>query len=119
MVWSLSLSKNILCLCYNSSPGLKYISVTFANAKVTPKDPSYINVNGSYYINYSDGNQYTTQTNPGGPMGVVNPGAHMNSQGYVRHSGFHQMDSCNTEATVLSNMEQGNKIFKKLNKEYT
>jgi hypothetical protein len=103
--------KNILCLCSNSSPGLKYISVTFANDKVTPKDTSYININGNYYINVSDGNQYTSQPNhPGGPMGVVNPGAHMNSQGYVRHSGFHQMDSCNTEATVLSNMEPGKNL---------
>lgn len=91
-----------------SSPGLKYISVSFANDKVMPKDHSYINTNGIRYINFSDGNQYTTQSNhQAGPMGVVNPGAHMTSQGYVRHSGFHQVDSCNTEATVLSNMEQG------------
>lgn len=87
---------------------MKYISVTFANDKVMPKDHSYINANGNHYINYSDGNQYTAQPSQGGPMGVVNPGAHMNSQGYLRHSGFQQVDSCNTEATVLSNMEHGN-----------
>ncbi len=91
------------------SPGLKYISVTFSNDKVMPKEHSYINSNGIRYINFSDGNQYTTQPghHTGGPVGLSNPGAHMNSQGYVRHSGFQQVDSCNTEATILSNMEHG------------
>lgn len=90
----------------SSSQGLKYISVTFANDKVTPKNHKYINVDANHYINCSDGNPYTTQ--PSG-VGVVNPGAHLNSQGYVRHSGFQQnttqVDSCNTEMT---SMGQGN-----------
>lgn len=89
------------------SQGLKYISVTFANDKVTPKKHNYINVDANHYINCSEGNSYTTQ--PGG-LGAVNPGAHMNSKGYVRHSGFQntQIDSCNTEATMLSSTGQGN-----------
>lgn len=86
------------------SQGLKYISVTFD--KVTPKNHNYINVDANHYINCSDGNPYTMQPVP---VGAVNPGAHLNSQGYVRHSGFQntQIDSCNTEATTLSN-GQGN-----------
>jgi hypothetical protein len=84
--------------------------VTFANDKVMPKDHNYINVNGNRYINFSDGNQYTTQ-GPKGPMNVNNPNAHMNTGGYVRHSGFQQIDSCNTEATVLSTGEQGMESF--------
>jgi hypothetical protein len=59
------------------------------------------NINGNRYINFSEGNQYTPPQN----VGLSNAGAHMNTQGYVRHSGFHQMDSCNTEATVVSTME--------------
>lgn len=83
---------------------MKYISVTFANDKVTPKNHNYINVDANHYINCSDGNPYTS-----GPLGAVNPGAHMNSKGYVRHSGFQntQIDSCNTEATIVST-GQGN-----------
>jgi hypothetical protein len=79
------------------SQGLKYISVAFANDKVTPKNHSYKNIDATHYINCSDGNPYTTQ--PGG-KGVVNPAAHLNSKGYVRHSGFQNtvVDSCNTEA---------------------
>ncbi|KAG5675894.1 hypothetical protein PVAND_005754 [Polypedilum vanderplanki] len=57
--------------------------------------------NSAYNSFNSEGNQYTPQLN----LGVSNPAAHMNTQGYVRHSGFHQVDSCNTEATVVSNME--------------
>jgi hypothetical protein len=95
--------KIILC-----SQGLKYISVTFANDRVTPLDHNYINANGTHYINCSDGNQYTPAP---GPLGVVNPSAHMTSQGYLRRSGFQQLDSTNTEATVLSNMEHGNFNF--------
>lgn len=81
----------------------------FANDKVTPKKHNYINVDANHYINCSDGNPYTTQ--PGGAVGVVNPSAHLNSKGYLRHSGFQntQMDSCNTEATMLSSNGQGNK----------
>jgi hypothetical protein len=87
-----------------NSQGLKYISVAFANDKVVPKEHSYINnINGNRYINFSEGNQYMPQQN----LGVSNPGAHMNTGGYVRHSGFHQVDSCNTEATVVSTMEIG------------
>lgn len=85
-----------------SSQGLKYISVAFANDKVTPKPHKYINVDANHYINCSDGNSYTVQ--PG--VGAVNPEAHMNSQGYVRRSGFQpnttQVDSCNTEMTSMS-----------------
>lgn len=66
-------------------------------------DHSYINTNGNRYINCSDGNQYHNN----GPMSVMNPGAHMTNQGYVRHSGFQQTDSCGTEATIISSMEQG------------
>ncbi|KAL7045402.1 hypothetical protein ACKWTF_002226 [Chironomus riparius] len=57
--------------------------------------------NSNYNSYNSDGNQYTPH---GGhmPMGVANPGNHMTSHGYVRHSGFQQIDSCNTEATVVS-----------------
>lgn len=80
--------------------------MTFANDKVAPQNHKYINVDTNHYINCSDGNPYTTQ--PG--MGVVNPGAHLNSKGYVRHSGFQQnvqIDSCNTEATMLSSNGQG------------
>lgn len=82
----------------------------FANDKVTPKKHNYINVDTNHYINCSDGNPYTTQP---GAVGVVNPGAHLNSKGYVRHSGFQntQTDSCNTEATMLSSNGQGNKHF--------
>jgi hypothetical protein len=85
----------------NRSQGLKYISVTFANDKVTPKNPKYINLDANHYINCSDGNPYTSQP---GAMGVVNPAAHLNSKGYIRHSGFQNtvVDSCNTEATLLS-----------------
>jgi hypothetical protein len=81
---------------------LKYISVAFANDKVTPKNHSYKNIDATHYINCSDGNPYTTQ--PGG-KGVVNPSAHLNSKGYVRHSGFQNtvVDSASTEATLLSN----------------
>lgn len=95
------------------SSGLKYISVTFANdkEKLMQKDHSYINTNGNRYINcHSDGNQYTTQPF-NGPKGLSNPSAHMNTHGYVRHSGFQQIDSCNTEATLLSSMEQGSTIL--------
>lgn len=92
----------MVCVVKLTSHGLKYISVTFANDKVKPQDHSYINnINGNRYINFSEGNQYMPQQN----FGVSNPGAHMNTQGYVRHSGFQQMDSCNTEATVVSTME--------------
>lgn len=86
-----------------TSQGLKYISVTFANDKISPKDHIYINTNGNRYINCSEGNQYA----PHMPVGVANPGNHMTSQGYVRHSGFQQIDSCNTEATVLSAATDG------------
>lgn len=88
-------------MVWNYSQGLKYISVTFAKDKVQPKDRSYINIDANHYINVSDGNQYTGTPNP---VGAVNPGQHLNSQGYVRHSGFQntQIDSCNTEATMMS-----------------
>lgn len=82
--------------------------MTFAKDKVTPKNHNYINVDANHYINCSDGNPYTTQPSP---MGVVNAGAHLNSKGYIRHSGFQnntQVDSCNTEATMLSSTGQGN-----------
>lgn len=83
--------------------------MTFSKDKVKPKNHNYINVDANHYINCSDGNPYTVGPSP---MGAVNPGAHLNSQGYVRHSGFQntqntQIDSCNTEATTLSN-GQGN-----------
>lgn len=84
--------------------------MTFANDKVTPKNHNYINVDANHYINCSDGNPYTIQ--PGMALGAVNPGAHLNSQGYVRHSGFQntQTDSCNTEATMVST-GQGNNHY--------
>lgn len=102
----------ILQILLKNSQGLKYISVAFANDKIMPKDHSYININGNRYINFSEGNQYTPH---GGhlPMGVANPGNHMTSHGYVRHSGFQQIDSCNTEATVVSATD-GNKLFQSL-----
>jgi hypothetical protein len=88
------------------SQGLKYISVAFANDKIMPKDHSYINnINGNRYINFSEGNQYTPHV---GHMGLGNAGNHMTSQGYVRHSGFQQIDSCNTEATVVSATDGNN-----------
>lgn len=85
--------------------------MTFANDKVNPKNHKYINVDANHYINCSEGNPYTGA--PGAPMGVVNPGAHLNSQGYVRHSGFQntQIDSCNTEATMLSSQGNNDIIF--------
>lgn len=64
------------------------------------KENKYANI-GNNYINCSDGNPYTSH-----PTTVKNPGAHMNSSGYVRHSGIQPMamgmDSCNTEATLLT-----------------
>jgi hypothetical protein len=80
----------------------------FANDKVKPKEHNYINnINRVDYINFSEGNPYTTHP-VGGAMEMNNPSAHMNTQGYVRHSGFQQVDSCNTEATVLSTtIDQG------------
>jgi hypothetical protein len=85
--------------------------VTFANDKVAPKNHNYINVDANHYINCSDGNPYTS--GPGGAVGVVNPGAHMTSRGYVRHSGFQatQVDSTNTEATMLSSTGQGKTLM--------
>lgn len=76
--------------------------MTFANDKVKPKNHNYINVDANHYINCSDGNQYTTM--PAAALSAVNPGAHVNSKGYVRNSGFQntQVDSCNTEATVVT-----------------
>lgn len=98
----------ILCheLKQTYSQGLKYISVSFANDKPSKKQNNYINENGNHYINCSDGNDYTRR--PGGA--VVNAGAHMNSKGYVRHSGIQNQtvtDSCNTEATMVSSVGQG------------
>lgn len=83
--------------------------MAFANDKILPMDHSYINTNGNRYINCSDGNQYPLSQN-NGPMSMMNPNAHMTNQGYVRHSGFQPMDSCGTEATIISSMEQGEKI---------
>ncbi|XP_070496401.1 vascular endothelial growth factor receptor kdr-like isoform X5 [Chironomus tepperi] len=57
--------------------------------------------NSNYNSYNSEGNQYTPHVGHM-PMGVANPGNHMTSHGYVRHSGFQQIDSCNTEATVVS-----------------
>ena len=74
-----------------------------------PKDHSYININGNRYINFSEGNQYGPHVGHM-PVGIANPGNHMTSHGYVRHSGFQQIDSCNTEATSVSATD-GNKYF--------
>lgn len=84
--------------------------MAFANDKIMPKDHSYININGNRYINFSEGNQYTPQVGHL-PMGLTNTGNHMTSHGYVRHSGFQQIDSCNTEATVLSAPDGKQKYF--------
>jgi hypothetical protein len=76
---------------------LKYINLFFPNKEKT-EIIKYANI-GNNYINCSDGNPYTSH-----PTTVANPAAHLNSQGYVRHSGMQNMgvDSCNTEATLLT-----------------
>lgn len=81
----------------NNSMGVKYINLHFPN---------------DYY------NVITDRTNSGG---VFNPAAHMNSHGYVRHSGMQGapstvgMDSANTEATLIS---RGNESERPLSSGY-
>ncbi|XP_065073901.1 vascular endothelial growth factor receptor 1 isoform X7 [Ochlerotatus camptorhynchus] len=46
--------------------------------------------------------------NSGNSAAYTNPKNHMNSKGYVRHSGIQNMavvDSCNTEATIMTSVE--------------
>lgn len=94
------------------SQGLKYIELVFPEkdnrTKSIKKHHNYINVDDNHYINViSDPNNYPPGR-PGG-QGLVNPAGHLNSKGYVRHSGIQrnsgatQIDSCNTEATILTN----------------
>ena len=84
--------------CTVFSQGLKYINIDFSN-KTTPHQ--YCNGTNDYLPIISDG-RYTGR--PGG----ANFGAHLNSQGYVRHSGMGNttVDSCNTEATLISSNGQ-------------
>ncbi|XP_055548127.1 vascular endothelial growth factor receptor 1 isoform X2 [Wyeomyia smithii] len=98
---------------YNSQ-GLKYVNLSFSTHNVNNhgvpgqnhnnnnnyerrlaanNDPMYCN-----YINYSNSNS----------ANYTNPKNHLNSKGYVRHSGIQNMamvDSCNTEATVMTSIE--------------
>ncbi|XP_063699652.1 vascular endothelial growth factor receptor kdr-like isoform X2 [Culicoides brevitarsis] len=64
--------------CGNGKLGVKYMNVRF------PNESNYYNVTSDRASNSG-----------------FNPSGHINSQGYVRHSGF-AVDSANTEATLLS-----------------
>ena len=88
---------------------LKYIDIDFSAKK--PPSHEYCNGTNDYLPIISDG-RYTGK--PGASFG-----AHLNSQGYVRHSGIgnNTVDSCNTEATILTSAGQEESVAMSNNSE--
>lgn len=82
-LWSLTYNVSFLTPLQQKSQGLKYVKLSFSNNQ----------------LNNSKGDRTSGKST--GP-----PGNHMNSKGYMRHSGMAYfpggIDSCNTEASLIS-----------------
>ncbi|XP_055641478.1 vascular endothelial growth factor receptor 1 isoform X2 [Toxorhynchites rutilus septentrionalis] len=89
---------------YNSQ-GLKYVNLSFSTHNVN-KHNNHNNNNNHHQINNNP--IYCNYINSSNSSDYPNPKNHINSKGYVRHSGIQNMamvDSCNTEATVMTSIE--------------
>ncbi|XP_065073895.1 vascular endothelial growth factor receptor 1 isoform X2 [Ochlerotatus camptorhynchus] len=103
---------------YNSQ-GLKYVNLSFSTHNVN--NPN-LNNNNHHNVHNNNNNQphqrrtahppvviyCNNMVNSGNSAAYTNPKNHMNSKGYVRHSGIQNMavvDSCNTEATIMTSVE--------------
>nr|XP_029719637.1 vascular endothelial growth factor receptor 1-like isoform X2 [Aedes albopictus] len=100
---------------YNSQ-GLKYVNLSFSTNNVN--NP---NLNNNNHHNAQNRNRRPRMapqpvviycnnmvTCSGNSAAYTNPKNHMNSKGYVRHSGIQNMamvDSCNTEATIMTSVD--------------
>uniref|UniRef100_A0A182PT06 Platelet-derived growth factor receptor-like protein n=1 Tax=Anopheles epiroticus TaxID=199890 RepID=A0A182PT06_9DIPT len=85
--------------------GLKYVNLSFSTNNVNHQHPT------AFYHNHIDS----------GSTQYVDPKKHLNSKGYVRHSGLQNMgmvDSCNTEVTAMtSHYLQLNEPYLQMNAE--
>ncbi|XP_053666437.1 vascular endothelial growth factor receptor 1 [Anopheles marshallii] len=94
-----SIDKNQLrwskCGYQYNSQGLKYVNLSFSTNNVNHHPLQHPT---AFYHNHIDS----------GSTQYVDPKKHLNSKGYVRHSGLQNMgmvDSCNTEVTAMTSVE--------------
>ncbi|XP_058119992.1 vascular endothelial growth factor receptor 1-like [Anopheles ziemanni] len=95
-----SIDKNQLrwskCGYQYNSQGLKYVNLSFSTNNVNHHPLQHP---PAFYHNHIDS---------GSTQQYVDPKKHLNSKGYVRHSGLQNMamvDSCNTEVTAMTSVE--------------
>ncbi|XP_040163745.1 vascular endothelial growth factor receptor 2 isoform X2 [Anopheles arabiensis] len=95
-----SIDKNQLrwskCGYQYNSQGLKYVNLSFSTNNVNHHPLQH--PTAFYHNNHIDS----------GSTQYVDPKKHLNSKGYVRHSGLQNMgmvDSCNTEVTAMTSVE--------------
>uniref|UniRef100_A0A182NT45 Ig-like domain-containing protein n=1 Tax=Anopheles dirus TaxID=7168 RepID=A0A182NT45_9DIPT len=80
----------------NFEEGLKYVNLSFSTNNVNHHPLQHHPT--AFYHNHIDS----------GSSQYVDPKKHLNSKGYVRHSGMQNMamvDSCNTEVTAMTSVE--------------
>nr|XP_029709171.1 vascular endothelial growth factor receptor 1 isoform X5 [Aedes albopictus] len=102
---------------YNSQ-GLKYVNLSFSTNNVN--NPNLNNINNNHHNAQNRNRRPRMAPQPvviycnnmvtcsGNSAAYTNPKNHMNSKGYVRHSGIQNMgmvDSCNTEATIMTSVD--------------
>lgn len=99
------------------SQGLKYVNLSFSTNNVN--NPN-LNNNNNHHNAQNRNRRPRMAPQPvviycnnmvtcsGNSAAYTNPKNHMNSKGYVRHSGIQNMgmvDSCNTEATIMTSVD--------------
>ncbi|XP_053673665.1 vascular endothelial growth factor receptor 1 [Anopheles nili] len=96
-----SIDKNQLrwskCGYQYNSQGLKYVNLSFSTNNVNHHPLQH--PTAFYHNNHIDS---------GSTQAYVDPKKHLNSKGYVRHSGMQNMamvDSCNTEVTAMTSVD--------------